>query len=165
MFEISPKTLAAAAKNLEMGAGSVCYPHRQALESPIEIMLLEALVAYHFCTTGTWPVIRSNRRDHNNVSTNWTITPQAQIDKFRVDFLLVDTHYGTRVVIECDGHDFHERTKEQARKDRSRDRDLQAKGYLVLRYTGSEIWANPWACVEDVQEKIWDLSRYGVDAA
>ena len=33
--------------------------------------------------------------------------------------------------MECDGHDFHERTKEQASSDKKRDRSLQAAGFLV----------------------------------
>lgn len=45
-----------------------------------------------------------------------------------------------RFAVEVDGHDFHERTKEQARRDRQRDRDLTAEGWIVLRYTASEIY-------------------------
>ena len=42
---------------------------------------------------------------------------QAKIEKYTVDFLIdltveEDCNY---IVIECDGHDFHEKTKEQAR--------------------------------------------------
>lgn len=39
-------------------------------------------------------------------------------------------------VIECDGHEFHERTKRQAARDRSRDRAIQAFGYRIFRFTG-----------------------------
>lgn len=54
-----------------------------------------------------------------------------------------------KAVVELDGHDFHERTKEQAARDRSRDRDLMANGYQVLRFTGSEVWKNsPWHAQE-----------------
>lgn len=49
----------------------------------------------------------------------------------------------TSLVVECDGHDFHERTKQQAARDRSRDRRLQAAGFTVFRFTGSEIWNDP----------------------
>lgn len=48
----------------------------------------------------------------------------------------------SKYVIECDGHDFHEKTKEQAKKDKKRDRDLISLGYKVLRFTGSEIYTN-----------------------
>jgi len=54
------------------------------------------------------------------------------------------------VAIECDGHEFHERTKEQAARDKSRDRALAADGVIVLRFTGSEIWHNTWECSEEV---------------
>lgn len=54
------------------------------------------------------------------------------------------------IVIECDGHDFHERTKAQAAKDRSRDRRLQELGYTVFRFTGSEIWNDPCGCANQI---------------
>lgn len=53
------------------------------------------------------------------------------------------------IAVECDGHSFHERTKEQAASDRSRDRMLAEGGWTVLRFTGSELYANPSGCVEE----------------
>lgn len=47
------------------------------------------------------------------------------------------------VAIECDGHDFHEKTKEQAERDKRRDRDLQSIGWVIARFTGSEIVRDP----------------------
>ncbi len=83
------------------------------------------------------------------------IYPQVRILDYRVDFLIVHSHglegFGGTVV-ECDGHDFHERTKEQAARDRARDRELQQMGFRVLRYTGSEIWRNPIECGIDAME-------------
>ena len=78
------------------------------------------------------------------------LVSQVQIGAFRVDFLLECWNAATgdhsSVVVECDGHDFHERTKEQASRDKSRDRELTAAGFRVLRFTGSEIHANPFGC-------------------
>jgi very-short-patch-repair endonuclease len=83
-------------------------------------------------------------------------TSQYQIEDMRVDFCLAGKNWRTdkvfRLVIECDGHDFHERTKEQAAKDRARDRGLQEKGYNIFRFTGSEIWRDPMGCVEQVDD-------------
>jgi very-short-patch-repair endonuclease len=69
---------------------------------------------------------------------------------YRLDFaLMVDSHaLGARTVpvkvaIECDGHDFHEKTKVQAQHDKVRDRDLQSSGWHVARFTGAEIFASP----------------------
>lgn len=93
--------------------------------------------------------------------------PQVPIDRYRVDFLVaaLDVHKSTpdkrvwrRLVVECDGHDFHERTKEQAAKDRSRDRYLSMKGFDIFRFTGSELWKDPWDCAEQVLN--WALKEW-----
>jgi hypothetical protein len=43
------------------------------------------------------------------------------------------------VVIETDGHQFHERTVEQASNDRRRDRRLMRYRIPVLRFTGTDV--------------------------
>ena len=63
------------------------------------------------------------------------------------------------IVIELDGHDFHEKTKEQAQKDKERDRILQHGGYQVLRYTGSEVWNDPSGTIDDVMHRIFGFIR------
>lgn len=101
------------------------------------------------------------------------IWPQTQIGKYRVDFLLIGRHFPppnfdrpkeARIVIECDGHDFHERTKEQAERDKKRDRELIARGYTVLRFTGREIWRDPRECADQVFEQVERAFGY-LDAA
>lgn len=62
--------------------------------------------------------------------------------------------YPFYVAIECDGHDFHEKTKEQAQKDKTKDRTLKAKGLTVLRFTGTEITRKPHACAREVRTVI-----------
>lgn len=77
---------------------------------------------------------------------------QYEVLDWKVDFLLGMERDAGRprfIVVECDGHEFHERTKEQAAKDRSRDRRLQDAGYRIHRYTGSEIYRDPLKCVSD----------------
>jgi very-short-patch-repair endonuclease len=83
------------------------------------------------------------------------IETQKQIGPYRVDFLFTATsckgaQNTSTLVVECDGHDFHERTKEQARNDRSRDRALQEMGHTVFRFTGSEIYRAPLACARQI---------------
>lgn len=123
-------------------------------ESPLEVLMVEAICAFTFLHHRDFPQF-SHRADRSLGGCGWRITLQAPIQKYRVDFLIEDSEEGIRLVVECDGHDFHERTKDQARRDRSRDREIQALGYFVLRFTGSEIWADPWKCVEEIQNMIW----------
>lgn len=94
---------------------------------------------------------------------------QVSIDRYRGDLFVEFTTTGfqerplggedtRRAVIECDGHDFHERTKEQARHDRRRDREVQSFGLPILRFTGSEIYADAVGCGHQVL-------RFFIDAA
>jgi len=87
------------------------------------------------------------------------IYPQCMVGPYCADFFVEYVHAGfddsaVRLVVECDGHDFHERTKEQAKKDRARDRFMQKVGLPVLRYTGSEIFANAADCGKQVLDFI-----------
>ena len=75
---------------------------------------------------------------------------QANVGSYRVDFLLTIDGSGPRLAVECDGHDWHERTKQQAAYDRSRDRDLLKLGIRTARFTGSEIHHSPERCAADV---------------
>lgn len=79
---------------------------------------------------------------------------QTSVDgrDIRVDFAIVSRDY--RLAVEVDGHDFHERTKEQAARDRSRDRALLANGWQVLRFTGSEVWRDPDRCAAEIKRTL-----------
>ncbi len=59
--------------------------------------------------------------------------------------------------MECDGHDFHERTKEQAQRDKARDRDLQMAGWQIARFTGAEIARSPQKVADKVYEFIHEI--------
>lgn len=87
------------------------------------------------------------------------IVPQAKVGIYSVDFLFViGTALGPRwLAVECDGHDFHERTKEQAKHDKSRDRYMLERGIRVMRFTGSEIWADPDKCVQQALYMLYRL--------
>lgn len=52
-----------------------------------------------------------------------------------------DVEADKQMIVECDSHDFYERTKEQASKDKERDRALQSVSFLVFRFSGADIMA------------------------
>lgn len=86
-----------------------------------------------------------------------TLDAQKQIGDYKVDFLVALTtwtepKFFAEVIVECDGHDFHEKTKEQASRDKERDRTLQQLGYNVFRFSGSDIWKDVMACANEVIE-------------
>lgn len=125
-------------------------------QSPIEIALGLAIVLCDRIENGsifsTVCIAGPNERWPED---SRLLIPQFPVGRKRIDFLFSDG-LGKAVFIECDGHDFHERTRSQARSDRSRDRLLQ-KTYPVLRFTGSEIFADAMACADEIFEFVGDL--------
>ncbi|CAB4949674.1 unannotated protein [freshwater metagenome] len=141
--------------------------HLVKAESPIEELLFSALVTlvrfcdceYHHVAvpSQTWPLGTLMARPD---LLTLIVEPQAQLEGWRVDFLVHAWETGRisgkeqwrRLIVECDGHAFHERTKEQAARDRSRDREFQLRGYTVLRFTGSEIHNDPLGCARQISD-------------
>lgn len=97
------------------------------------------------------------------------LIPQSAIKinddiEYRVDFqiwfgpqeLSNQGHYRKvpqpKLAVELDGHDFHERTKEQVVYRNQRDRDLLAAGWTVLHFSGSELYRDPLQCATQVLE-------------
>jgi hypothetical protein len=77
---------------------------------------------------------------------------QAQINDRRVDMVLWAFGSGKwhRLLIECDGHEFHERSPKQAEADKQYLRKCQFAGDTVFPFTGSEIVNKPTACADQV---------------
>ncbi len=76
------------------------------------------------------------------------IRAQVQIGTFRVDFVLSQKGMGPDeflrpIVVELDGHAFHDKDKKQRAYEKSRDRFLVKQGFRVLHFTGSEVVADP----------------------
>jgi very-short-patch-repair endonuclease len=82
---------------------------------------------------------------------------------YRIDFVIQSWDIRTKQIlsfaVEVDGHDFHERTKEQTRRDKQRDRFLTSKNYMVLRFAGSEVYGNPDGVVSEIIGTIRSIGR------
>lgn len=104
--------------------------------------------------------------------TTLIVRPQAEIPwadgrTRRVDFLIsaLDWRVGVApatwrsLAVECDGHDFHAKTKEQVARDRSKDRAATLSGIEFFRFTGSEIWRDPWGYAGQITD--WAATGFG----
>jgi hypothetical protein len=150
-------------------------------ESPVEQILIAALFA-------RWnPEVNLRfKRLQCHLSANYPawdgvftvcVEPQRTVttlmdDKYRTDIYIYITRFRrieesdtnsrwpelARLVVEVDGHDYHERTKEQASYDKKRDRDLALEACRVIRFTGSDVFRNPEQCAEDIDFQINDLA-------
>lgn len=123
-------------------------------ESPIEIALGAA-------------ILTADQLEHENVRPGLTLSgvrevgdypkqialliPQMPWEGYRIDFAIRLPRYRFGYLfIECDGHDFHERTKQQAARDRQKDRLIQQAGIPILRFTGAEIYRSAGDCAAQV---------------
>lgn len=117
---------------------------RPPLESPIEAVFWvwwEALEVMD----------RVERGESRPSMFNYYLTRQLEIKvsagaTFRADFAVEELS----IAIELDGHDFHERTKQQVTYRNRRDRELQADGWTVLHISGSELVRDPLDTVRSV---------------
>lgn len=88
-----------------------------------------------------------------------SIHVQHPIDKYRADFALhLTAESGGRMLsewfaIECDGYEFHHKTREQVTRDKARERVITSKGFRVLRFSGTEIHRG----LADVMAEIFTL--------
>jgi very-short-patch-repair endonuclease len=76
------------------------------------------------------------------------VSTQASIGPYRADILIEEE--GRRLVVECDGAEFHAVTKEQVERDKRRDRYCAARGICVMRFSGAEITRDARGCAAEV---------------
>lgn len=127
-------------------------------ESPIERMFITAFDILDVAESTDYMVPHCEQPTPNTFSF-MQIETQAEIGKYRCDFRLTLSEHSARngidrvtVIVECDGHDFHEKTKEQVARDKKRDRAIMTVGVPLLRFTGSEIYADPFKCAKEVAD-------------
>lgn len=147
--------LTSEAANVLSAAVLDCWNECEALtDSPIERLFLTSLRTMGLLRLDYCRVARSGEDEMilRERRVPVIVRPQHTIEKYRVDFFILFRNGDAYepLIVECDGHDFHERTKDQAANDKSRDRRLQVLGYHVFRFTGSEIFNNPVRCATDV---------------
>lgn len=103
------------------------------------------------------------------------LIPQYKIGDYKVDFYLnalayfINGHLSNvlelatlkkinnklpKVVVELDGHKWHEKTPEQVEKDKQRERYIVGQGYEVLRFSGREIVKDPEKCVQEAYDHV-----------
>ena len=124
------------------------------IKSPIEQMLYTALKAFAVF----------NGIDLENFTEGYgnQIQPQVTIGKYRTDFIVYNwmknAGLNSKVVVECDGHKFHDKDEKQRRYEKQRDRHLQKKGFKVIHFTGAEITQKPMECAKEVWCAVmrWD---------
>lgn len=123
-----------------------CYRCCRVCESPLEQRLLKALSRNNIKTELQLRINKDNTIAH---------FPEP-VDPSKI-LTIPDFYLETetkKICIYTDGHTYHERTEYQAVRDRSIDRELQNLGYVVLRYTTSEVNQHIEETVENIKKAI-----------
>ena len=108
-----------------------CYRCCKVCESPLEKALLLALTRNKINVELQFRVNKDNTTSHFP-------DPVDPAKILTIPDFYIETE-DKKLCIYTDGHTYHERTEYQAVRDRNIDRELQNMGYIVLRYTTSEI--------------------------
>jgi hypothetical protein len=92
------------------------------------------------------------------------LVPQLPISEVGdVDFGIFKPSISKRwplAVVECDGHEFHQLTHEQASNDRRRDRRLQRYRIPFMRFTGTDVVRGSEEFAQEVVDFVSDrISR------
>jgi len=129
------------------------------IESPIEQLLYCALKALREINgISDSDLVEINGKQY---ILGLAINPQYKIGKYRVDFLI--TKYGLNenriqksrsLVVECDSQIFHERSENERRYEKARDRYLQEQGYNIYHYTGKEIIEKTYEIAKEIIENV-----------
>ena len=133
-----------------------CLLIEREMHSPIEHLFYIAchvLCAAHHEEINPDPFLT----DDNKVDypPGFFVVPQVEIGSYRVDFVITQNKKPSPyrktplpiyapVIVEVDGHAFHDKNKEQRAREKTRDRFLVKEGYKVLHFTGSEVNADPF---------------------
>lgn len=60
-----------------------------------------------------------------------------------------DYAFMSSVVVECDGHDYHNKTKRQVSNGNKRSNAMQQSGLTVIHFNGSDLFKHPYQCAEE----------------
>lgn len=129
--------------------------------SPIETRLLGAMLSGALFAYDNVHLYHNGQESAHIFSSKakyrFNITAQFKIGAFFADFFVDCSKTGSSdikssLVIECDGHEFHEKTKQQVERDKVRERAIVAAGYTLLRFAGSEIHRNSDACAKEIRD-------------
>lgn len=71
----------------------------------------------------------------------------AHVAGYEVDFWII----GTPVVLECDGWEFHAKTRRQQESDNARDAAVAAQGYITIRFAFRPIMRYPGELVRRIR--------------
>jgi very-short-patch-repair endonuclease len=133
------------------------YLYDIGISSPIEEIFFMAL--HLQCAELDHEFTTDEIKERKGFKFTLAVVPQKQIGKYRVDFLiqLAQGKEIRELIVELDGHDFHEKNKHQRSYEKARDRFLIQSGYMVFHYTGSDVVSKPHHIAYEVMKSLGSI--------
>lgn len=124
--------------------------------SPIEQIMSVALSIFEYRFCEVFPISFGYENQEKILCNNKTYWADITIRYM----IMNGTEYECEkpIIIECDGYDAHH-TKEQRNHDIERVNNLKAKGYSIIRFTGTQIFKDPYDCVMRLYKFLLDENR------
>jgi very-short-patch-repair endonuclease len=131
---------------------------REELESPIEEILRAALEKKMLEYNLLWYIESQTEiecKNSNIYRADFTIWYDKLVNReLKEDFALV---------VECDGYEFHQKTKKQVEKDNKREYDLKMNGWEIYRFSGSEIYNEPMECADKIIKYVIEKNNLEIE--
>lgn len=124
-------------------------------DSPIEYDIGAAILVF-FERCGA-PLKLGKMVDLQNEVDDLLFVPQFKWSFYRSDWAIYNPRTRGALLIECDGFEFHS-SDQQREHDARKDISALDRGFLTMRFTGSQIFRNPDGCAQ----KVFDAVRGGL---
>lgn len=118
-------------------------------DSPIETILGAAVILY-FRDNGKPLTLRLDEWD--TLAKGLLFIPQFKWSIYRSDWAIFNPKTSGAMLLECDGKEFHS-SPDQRAHDQKKDAAARDRGFLTMRFTGSQIHRNADGCAQ----KVWDV--------
>ena len=127
----------------------------ECIESPIEQIFITAFELYIKLTDKEFVMLFSQKPikvGKKNYVVDFYFEKDLYVNRFNTN---------KKIIIECDGHEFHQKTKQQVKSDNEREYALKMAGYEMIRFSGSQIYNEPFKCAEDTYKYIMKSIKEG----
>lgn len=121
-------------------------------DSHIEVDIGAAILL--FFERASRPLLLGNTIDVETPTNGLVLVPQFAWSFYRSDWAIFNPRTNGALLIECDGKDFHS-SPAQVEHDRKKDDAALGRGFLTLRFTGSEIFRNADECAQKVYDAVY----------
>jgi very-short-patch-repair endonuclease len=121
-------------------------------DSPIETILGAAVILF-FRDAGK-PLTLCAPAELDNAKGGLLFVPQFKWSIYRSDWAIYNPKTSGAMLLECDGKEFHS-SADQVAHDEKKDAAAHDRGFLTMRFTGSQIHRDADSCAQKVYDVVY----------